>query len=80
MKHLRLLFILSFTVLTVSAIAQSKALKKAHVMVYTKNGKGYVHDNIPSAVEAIKKLGSSIGFKVSVSDNPTIFTKETKLS
>src|SRR4051812_24798234 len=32
-------------------------LRNAHVLVYTKNGKGYVHDNIASAVAAITALG-----------------------
>jgi type 1 glutamine amidotransferase len=76
MKQLSLLLILSSFILSISAIAQRNTLKKAHVLIYTKNGKGYVHDNIPSAVEAIQKLGTTSGFKVSVSDDPSIFTEE----
>ena len=49
--------------------------KNIKVLVYTKNGKGYVHDNIPNAVEAIKKLGSEHGFHVDVSDDPSLFTE-----
>jgi uncharacterized protein len=49
--------------------------KNVRVLVYTKNGKGYVHDNIPSAVKAIQKLGSEKGFQVDVSDDPTVFTE-----
>ena len=49
--------------------------KKVTVLVYTKNGKGYVHDNIPSAVKAIQKLGQENGFKVDVSDDPAVFTE-----
>jgi len=30
-------------------------LKNSHVLVYTKNGKGYVHDNIASAVTSIRE-------------------------
>lgn len=62
-----------------SAFSQSeKAIrwKKVQVLVYTKNGKGFVHDNIPFAVAAIQKLGQELDFKVDVSDNPTVFTKE----
>jgi type 1 glutamine amidotransferase len=71
-------FLLAFcTLFTAFAVnAQNKSLKKANVLVYTKNGKGYVHDNIPSAVEAIKKLGQSSGFRVTVSDDPQVFTEE----
>src|SRR5690606_5771462 len=38
--------------------------KKVRVMVYTKNGQGYVHDNIPSAVACIQRLGRQYGFGV----------------
>ncbi|QJW89437.1 ThuA domain-containing protein [Spirosoma taeanense] len=49
--------------------------KKVSVLVYTKNGKGYVHDNIPNAVACLQKLGQQHGFKVDVSDQPTVFTE-----
>jgi len=49
--------------------------KNVKVLVYTKNGQGYVHDNIPSAVKAIQKLGRENQFKVDVSDDPAIFTE-----
>ena len=47
--------------------------KKVSVLVYTKNGKGYVHDNIPSAVACIQRLGKQNGFGVDVTDNPADF-------
>lgn len=50
--------------------------KKVNVLVYTKNGKGYVHENIPSAVAAIQKLSGEKGFKLTVSDDPSVFTEE----
>jgi len=50
--------------------------KKVRVLVYTKNGKGYVHDNIPYAVACIQKLGQQHGFKVDVSDQPAVFTED----
>jgi type 1 glutamine amidotransferase len=46
------------------------------VLVYTKNGEGYVHENIPYSVEAIRKLGRENGFMVDVSDDPGLFTIE----
>jgi len=48
--------------------------KNIKVLVYTKNGKGYVHDNIPAAVQCIRELGQQYGFGVTVSDNPAHFT------
>lgn len=56
--------------------AQKPDWKKVKVLVYTKNGKGYVHDNIPYAVKCLQKLGQENGFKVDVSDTPTVFTED----
>ncbi len=50
--------------------------KKISVLVYTKNGKGYVHDNIPAAVSCIQKLGKQYGFRVDTSDNASIMTED----
>ena len=50
-------------------------LAGSQVLVYTKNGKGYVHDNIASAVACIQQLGKTNNFKVDVSDDPSVFTE-----
>ena len=50
--------------------------EERRVLVYTKNGKGYVHDNIPASVAAIKKLGAENNFVVDVSDDPAVFTEQ----
>jgi type 1 glutamine amidotransferase len=50
--------------------------KKVKVLVYTKNGKGYVHENIPFAAKSIQKLGEEHGFKVDVTDQPSVFTED----
>jgi type 1 glutamine amidotransferase len=55
--------------------AKKVSWKSVKVLVYTKNGKGYVHKNIPDAVKAIQKLGEEHGFKVDVSDDPGVFTE-----
>lgn len=71
------LFLLLIFISATSAQNQKKvSWKKVNVLVYTKNGKGFVHDNIPSAVQAIQKLGSEKGFQVDVSDDPEVFTEE----
>ena len=56
--------------------AQSIDLKNVSILVYTKNGKGYVHDNIASAVACIQKLGREQGFKVDTSSSPAVFTPQ----
>lgn len=49
--------------------------KKVNVLVYTKNGKGYVHENIPSAVACIQKLGKQHGFNVDTSADAAVMTE-----
>ena len=69
-------FLFQFAVSS-SANAQDKVnWEKVSVLVYTKNGKGYVHDNIPSAISCIQKLGMQYGFKVDTSDNASVMTDE----
>lgn len=76
-----LLFLLSIG-LVLSATAQigpklfSKVnWKKVNILVYTKNGKGYVHENRAACTEAIQQLGKQYGFKVEVSDDATSMTE-----
>lgn len=72
------LLILFFCSFSLAASAQKPAKvswKKVKALVYIKNGKGYVHDNIPSAVEMIKKLGTEHGFQVDVSDDAGVFSE-----
>ena len=78
MKFKNFLFLLVVIVAT-NTFAQSPTKVKwsaLRVMVYSKNGKGYVHENIPSAVACIQNLGKTQGFKVDTSSDAAIFTKE----
>lgn len=50
--------------------------KNIRVLVYTKNGKGYVHDNIESSVKAIQKLGEEKGFTMVSGNDPSVFTDD----
>ena len=59
-----------------TSVGQSLNWKKVRALVYTKNGKGYVHDNIPNAVQCIRQLGQQHGFTVDVSDEPVVFTEK----
>ncbi|MGV3639578.1 MAG: ThuA domain-containing protein [Adhaeribacter sp.] len=69
-----------FFVFVAAATAPPKAgkvnWKKVKVLVYTKNGKGYVHENVPYAAKSIQQLGQQHGFQVEVSDDPGLFTEE----
>jgi len=56
-------------------IAKEHSLKGKKILVFTKNGEGYVHDNIASSVEALQKLGRENGFSVEASDDPSVFVQ-----
>ena len=66
--EIRLPFLLS----TTNPINQ---LKNSRVLVYTKNGKGYVHDNLAASVICIKELGAANKFSVDVADDPSVFNE-----
>lgn len=71
------LLLLCLAALSCTAQNQKKvSWKKVNVLVYTRNGEGYVHDNIPSAVNAIQKLSEEKGFSLYVTDDPAVFTEE----
>ncbi|MBC7827435.1 MAG: ThuA domain-containing protein [Chitinophagaceae bacterium] len=79
-RRIRTMLLLCVITLVLSSGVSTTSDKKVNwknvkVLVYTKNGKGYVHDNIPFAVSCIQKLGKENGFKVDVSDTPTVFTE-----
>lgn len=61
------------------ASAPIAAATQPRILVYTRNytpdGKGYVHDNIATSVEAIQKMGAEKGFAVDYTDNPSVFSK-----
>ncbi|MFZ9263526.1 MAG: ThuA domain-containing protein [Chitinophagaceae bacterium] len=70
----RFAFTIVFILISNIILAQH-ASKKISMLVYTKNGKGYVHDNIASAVEALKQLAQEEKFSITVSDNPEVFSE-----
>ena len=70
LKSLGAILILSIT--SLAAAAQPKVL--VYTRNYTPDGKGYVHDNIATSVEAIKKMGGESHFTVETTDSPEAFT------
>ncbi|MEP7267582.1 MAG: ThuA domain-containing protein [Saprospiraceae bacterium] len=57
------------TILAGSSFSQKK------VLLYTKNGKGYVHDNIPNAISMFDSLSKMMHFQLTVSEDPIIFNE-----
>ena len=78
MKAIKRFFLFSFfsCLFFCSVCAQNNFnWKKVSVLVYTKNGKGYVHDNIPSAVACLQQFGKKYGFRVDTSSNTSVMTE-----
>ncbi|MBO0931253.1 ThuA domain-containing protein [Fibrella aquatilis] len=71
-----LLFLLAAVICPIATAQTTVNWKKVSVLVYTKNGKGYVHDNIPEATKAIQRMGTQYGFRVDTSSSPTVFSED----
>lgn len=67
MKHITTLVLLLCTTIS---FAQKK------VLIYTHNGKGYVHENIPFSVDALKKICVENGYSSEATDDPGVFTPQ----
>jgi len=65
------------TFISFPSFAQDKLnWKNISVLVYTKNGKGYVHANIPAAVSCIQQLGRQYGFRVDTAGSAAVMTED----
>jgi len=65
-----------FVMLLCFCVLQTAAFAKKHVLIYTKNGEGYIHDNIDANVEAMKKICDKHKITYEVSNDPAVFTPE----
>ncbi len=72
------LFVLLVILVTAFACTSEKKVdvKGKHILIYTKNGKGYVHENIANSVKAIQDICEKEGILTDVSDDPAVFTPE----
>ncbi len=66
-----LVLITAMGLLAFSAGAQQKRL-----LIYTKNGDGFVHDKIVNSIKVLKKIGMENGFIVDASDDPSLMSEE----
>ncbi len=80
-KHPLILLILLF--ISISLTLQAEMAnptdpfpQKPHVLIYTKNGEGYVHKNIENSVQALKKLLDENDMTYEASEDPSLFTSE----
>lgn len=63
------------SLLAATAIQTALVVPNPHVLVFSKTT-GFRHDNIPSAIAAIKKLGEEHQFQVDATEDAAVFTDE----
>lgn len=72
MKKIIFTLICLLTVFNIQA--NEETLKKKRVLIYTKNGKGFVHKNIPSSIKALQEICALEKIETDVSEDPAVFT------
>ena len=53
-----------------------KVIPERRALIYTKNGEGYVHDNLVASVAALKEICEDLNLETDDTDDPSIFTDE----
>lgn len=69
----KLSFCLVIILVLIHTVVASQDIQK-RILIYTKNGEGYVHENIASSVAALEKICNAEKFLTEVSDQPEVFT------
>lgn len=72
MKKLKCTIALCFLI----CIVEAQSLKGKSILLFTKNGKGYVHDNIAAANHCFDSLSSRFAFKLIKSQDAAVFTTD----
>lgn len=73
MKRALVFIVAIFGFLLILSSCQSM---EKRVLIYTKNGEGYVHENIAASVTALEKICKEEGILTEVSDDPSVFSPE----
>jgi len=73
MRYLKSVIFVLLTMATMGTQAQDSNLKGKHVLIYTRNGEGYVHDNVEASVVALEKICDGLGIETYATDDPSVF-------
>lgn len=83
MKKILLTLLCLFTIVNTQAYNDiTKPVKKKKVLIFTKNGlsvngkKGYVHENIPNSIKALKEICKLEKIETVASEDSALFTDE----
>jgi type 1 glutamine amidotransferase len=72
MKQINLIFLCSFIVFNLMSNSVNGQNKR--VLIYTKNGEGFVHKNIPSSIKALEEICALENIEADSSEDPVVFT------
>lgn len=72
---IRIAVVLIFGVLH-STIGQQEAAREKRILVFTRNGSGYVHENIFAASQCLRRICEANNLQVDITDDPNTFTPE----
>lgn len=64
------------TLLILFAVLACQPPQQKSLLIYTRNGEGFVHDNIEASVNALRKLAKENNYQVQITDSPDFFTPE----
>lgn len=67
---------LGILLITTVMNSQETDLKGKQILIYTRNGEGYVHDNIQTSVTALQEICQKLRIKTMATDDPAIFESE----
>ena len=70
------LFLLVLTLGAVLALSDGPQKKQKRILIYTKNGEGFVHKNIPHSTKVIMKVAEENDFVVDTSNDAGVMTEE----
>ena len=68
--------IILFYILMLFCCSHPNIQGQKKILIYTRNGEGYIHDNIEASVKALQEICNGIKVETEISDNPESFTTE----
>jgi len=74
----KILFGILFLLLVFPDLANNLSGGKK-ILIYTKNGEGYVHENIAASVKALQEICALENIETDVSEDPAVFSSENLL-
>ena len=72
----KLIMLICLATLASSCSMNQDQIQGKKILIYTRNGSGYVHDNIEASVQALEAICAGLGIETEVTDSPDVFTSD----